>query len=209
MPMTKEVRTAVYVDGLNLYYALDELGKPHLKWLNLRSLSESLLREGDCLTQVNCYTAYPTWLLGPYATHRSYVKALQAESVKVILGKFKDKHAKCRKCHARYQTKEEKQTDVNIALGLVVDGIQDKYDRAILISADTDLVVAVKRARELNPRKEVFIAVPENRYRQSREFERRHSITAARFGKHLLAAEYKDANGRLIVKRPAKYDPPP
>ena len=207
--MAKKARMAVYVDGLNMYHALDELGKPHLKWLNLRSLSESMLREKDYLAQVNYYTAYPTWLPGPYATHRSYVKALEAEGVKVILGKFKNKRLRCGKCRAQYLTREEKQTDVNIALGLVVDGIQDKYDRAILISADTDLVVAVKKARSLNPDKEILVAVPGNRYKKSREFDSRYIITTAHFGKHLLAAEYKDANGRLIVKRPAKYAPPP
>lgn len=191
-----------------MFHALDELGQPHLKWLNLWSLSESLLRPGDNLTQVNYYTAFATWLPEAYATHRSYVKALQAVGVNTVFGKFKDKHVKCRECHREFTTKEEKKTDVNIALGLVVDGLHNNYDRAILISADTDLVAAVMEARRLSPHKEVFIAVPQNRLKMSHEFGKRYAITPARLGKNLLASQYTDAKGNLIVKRPAKYKPP-
>ena len=187
---------------------MDDLGQPHLKWLNLWSLSESLLRPGERLRQVNYYTAFATWLPQAYATHRAYVKALRAVGVNTVLGKFKDKYVKRRKCHEVFTTKEEKKTDVNIALGLVVDGLQDRYDRAILISADTDLVAATHEARRLNPPKEVFIAVPPNRLKMSREFGKRYPITTARLGKNLLAARYTDANGVLIAERPAKYRPP-
>ena len=36
-------RVAVYVDGFNLYHALDDLAENHLKWLDLWSLSETLI----------------------------------------------------------------------------------------------------------------------------------------------------------------------
>ena len=35
-------RVACYVDGFNLYHAIDDLRKPHLKWVNLWALAESL-----------------------------------------------------------------------------------------------------------------------------------------------------------------------
>lgn len=38
----------------------------------------------------------------------------------------------------------EKGVDVKIAIDLVVDGIEDKYDTVILVSSDTDLIPAVK-----------------------------------------------------------------
>jgi len=36
-----------YIDGFNLYHAIDELAQPHLKWLNLWALSSHLLREAS------------------------------------------------------------------------------------------------------------------------------------------------------------------
>ena len=32
----RKVRAAFYIDGFNLYHAIDRMGQPHLKWLNLR-----------------------------------------------------------------------------------------------------------------------------------------------------------------------------
>jgi hypothetical protein len=31
-----------YIDGFNLYHAIDDLEKPHLKWLDLNALSKRL-----------------------------------------------------------------------------------------------------------------------------------------------------------------------
>ena len=40
-------RVAVYVDGFNLYYGLRSKGWRRYYWLDLRSLSEQLLRPGQ------------------------------------------------------------------------------------------------------------------------------------------------------------------
>ena len=119
-----------------------------------------------------------------------------------------DKYIKCKTCHQVFKTKEEKETDINIALGLVVDGLQDRYDKAILVSADTDLVAAVNKARELSPDKRIFVAVPPGRYARSRGFGFRHEITRPQIAKNLLATSYSDSNGNLIVSRPLQYTPP-
>lgn len=41
----------------------------------------------------------------------------------------------------------EKGVDVKIAIHLVIDGIEDKYDTAIVVSSDTDLIPAIKYVR--------------------------------------------------------------
>lgn len=41
-------------------------------------------------------------------------------------------------------TIREKGVDVKIAIDMVIEGIEDKYDTAILVSSDTDLVPAIK-----------------------------------------------------------------
>lgn len=41
----------------------------------------------------------------------------------------------------------EKGVDVKIAIDLVIDGIEDKYDTAVVVSSDTDLIPAIKYIR--------------------------------------------------------------
>jgi uncharacterized LabA/DUF88 family protein len=41
----------------------------------------------------------------------------------------------------------EKGVDVKIAIDIVIDGIEDKYDTAIIVSSDTDLIPAIKHVQ--------------------------------------------------------------
>ena len=54
-------------------------------------------------------------------------------------------------------------TDVNIAVQLMTDAFQDRFDTAILISADSDLVSPVRAVRRLFPSKRVVVAFPPDR----------------------------------------------
>ncbi len=36
-------RVRCYIDGFNLYHAIQDLGKPHLKWVDLMALGEVFL----------------------------------------------------------------------------------------------------------------------------------------------------------------------
>ena len=69
---------------------------------------------------------------------------------------------KCRKCYKKYQTFEEKETDVNIALYLLRMAFQNKFDKFFLIIGDTDLIPAVKMIREYFPNKKSHIIIPIN-----------------------------------------------
>jgi hypothetical protein len=80
-----------YIDGFNLYHAINDLRLPALKWLNLWSLSESILHPGERLTAVKYFSAFATWLPGPYARHRRYVQAPEQVVVQAVIGKFKEK----------------------------------------------------------------------------------------------------------------------
>ena len=156
---------------------------------------------------MNYFSAYATWLPDGYKRHRNYTKALQEVGVNLVLGQFKDKFLKCRKCGRQYTTKEEKETDVNIALRLVTDGMLDKYDRAILITADTDLSVAVDNARLLSPSKEVFVVAPPGRMRRARGLNPKYELKPGRIALHLLQEQYFDKEGNLITERPSNYAP--
>jgi hypothetical protein len=54
--------------------------KPHLKWLDLRALAQSLCRDGEQLVKVAYFSAYATWRPASYARHREYVAALRSSS---------------------------------------------------------------------------------------------------------------------------------
>ena len=55
--------------------------------------------------------------------------------------------------------KKDKRTDVNIAVDMLVDAFYNRYDKAVLLSGDTDFIKAVDEVRNL--KKTVFIATTE------------------------------------------------
>jgi hypothetical protein len=200
-------RVITYVDGFNLYHALHDLRRPTLKWLNLWSVSESLLRAGEQLLAVKYFSAYATWLPGPYSRHRKYVTALQHVGVEPIMGKFKAKPRRCGICGAKWVGHEEKETDVHIAVQLVADALTDRFDRAIIISADSDLAPAIRLVKQSTPIKEIFVAAPPGRFATARDLQPRLEITPGRVLKHLFPGKVLGKAGILVVERPTEYDP--
>ena len=59
-----------------------------------------------------------------------------------------------------FWTREEKRTDVNIALQAVGDASEDMYDRAVLVSADSDLLPVIATVHRIAPDKEVGVMIP-------------------------------------------------
>lgn len=55
--------------------------------------------------------------------------------------------------------KKDKRTDVNLAVDMLVDAFHNRYDKAVLLSGDSDFIKAVEEVRKLN--KVVFIATTE------------------------------------------------
>ena len=75
------MRVACYVDGFNLYHAIDALGDPLLKWTDLRSLAASYLGEDDTLVRVAFFTALNTWDQAKRGRHVNFISALEATGV--------------------------------------------------------------------------------------------------------------------------------
>jgi uncharacterized LabA/DUF88 family protein len=165
-------RVIAYVDGFNLYHAIDALGKPHLKWGNLRDLAASICGPDETLVQVYYFTALATWR-SPAAIgrHREYIKALKHAGVTCVVGHFKEKHRKCLKCGAAWIAHEEKETDVAIATNLIADAFQDRFDRALIISADSDLTPAIECVRMHFPKKAVNVVAPPGRWGHARDLK--------------------------------------
>ncbi len=205
------MRTAAYLDGFNLYHAIDQLGDPLLKWVDLRSLAASYLREGDTLDRVAFYTAYNTWDPGKRARHLGYVRALQANGVEVVLSQFAKIQKNCvkhaRTCHFR----EEKRTDVAIATDMLSDCYERGIQRTLLFTADSDQIPAVDHIRSRFPENAIYMVAPPKRLSNARELgdacHGRTELTAGRLRAHLLPHEVRDAAGRLIAACPARYGP--
>jgi uncharacterized LabA/DUF88 family protein len=200
-------RVIVYIDGFNLYHSIDDLNQPHLKWLDIRALAESLLRKDEALKSVKYFSAFATWMPQRFARHRAYTDALMARGVIVHMAQFKEKPRRCHSCGARWIGHEEKETDVQIAVHMVADALKGNVDRLIAITADTDLGPAIRMIASSTPKCEVFVAAPPRRFGKCRSLKPRLELTPGRLAKCLLPEEVQRADGRM-VKRPPSYTPP-
>ena len=89
-------RVIAYIDGFNLYHALHDLGRPHLKWVDLATLVRGYAAQPhQQVVAVNYFSAFATWLTAAYARHRQYVEALRSVGVTPIMGRFKEKDREC------------------------------------------------------------------------------------------------------------------
>ncbi len=205
-------RLICFVDGFNLYHALDSLRQQHLKWLDLRKLFSHFVRsKSQIITQVLFFSAYPTWKPDSYHRHRLYVSALMASGVIPVMGHFKKKSKMCLKCGAKWEGHEEKETDVNLALALLDLAYKDMYDRALVLSRDSDLAPAIRKVKQNFPEKQITILAPHN-YRHSAELikaaDDHTTISLKHISTSLFPAHIYDVGGNLVVERPLEYAPP-
>ena len=168
----KTFNVVCYVDGFNLYHAIDDLHRAELKRVNLWALAESLLRKNEQLVAVEYFSAFATWKPHRYRRHQKYVAALQSVGVTTNMAHFKDNVVKCRSCNNTWVNHEEKETDVHIALKILENAVDDIFHRAMIISADSDLVPVVKMVKSRWPQKQILIVAPPQRYKTARDLIR-------------------------------------
>ena len=85
-------------------------------------------------------------------------------NVHIHEGFFLRKSVSCANCKMKWQTYEEKMTDVNIAVELLGDAQDDVFDTAIVISGDGDLATPVRAVRKRYSKKRTIIAFPPGRH---------------------------------------------
>lgn len=211
-------RVAFYVDGFNLYHALDSLNKPHLKWLNLAKLAQLLtkVRDQKVVKIVYCsafavhFTNTP--LHDKVNRHRAYCKALEAKQVICSMGKFAKRDMSFASSHykARWKRREEKQTDVRIAISILEDAYEDIYDAAYVVSGDSDLVPCFERVRERFPAKRIITVAPPSRKHNDELLALAHgnlSIKTSQLEKALFGRVVV-SHGITVARRPNSYKPP-
>lgn len=159
------MRVNAYIDGFNLYHAICCSRHPGLakyRWANYRQLISHFLHPNDKLQNIYYFTALAHWDEAKQKRHIQLVAALKSVGVEVIPGRFQEVTKNCRACFKDYETFEEKHTDVNIAVHLLKHGIQDRFDKAVVVSGDSDLVPAFKALNELCPDKKLEVILPPN-----------------------------------------------
>lgn len=201
------MRTNAYIDGFNLYHSILPFNDNRLKWLNLRSLCEKFLQSGDALNDVYFFSAYLTHNQEKFSRHINYVKALKSAHVIPVMGKFKKKFPHCKKCGRDYLSYEEKQSDINIAITLLKDAFLDEFDKAFLVTADTDLVSTIKMIKELFPQKRIILLIPPKRRKYATELIQTANVSLEIKKSHISNSLFEDEikfNGETI-KIPNEY----
>jgi len=203
-------RVMAYVDGFNLFFGLRSKGWKKYYWLNLYAMAKALLKPGQMLASVHFFTAR---LLdaGNNAPDRqrqnTYLEALFSVSgVQTHFGQYLEKPGRCHQCGARWVTYEEKMTDVNIAVQMLSDAFDDRFDTAFLVSADSDLTTPVRQLRQRFPDKRVIAVFPPGR--QSYELKKAASgylhLGADKLRQSQLPPQVKRSDG-FVLERPPSW----
>ena len=160
-------RVITYVDGFNLYFGLRHKGWRKYYWLDLVKLSSELLKAGQVLQAVHYFTSRirDNGHNGQDMRRQgTYLEALGTlPEITLHFGHYLEKPRQCRSCGAKWMDYEEKMTDVNIAVRLLADTYEDRYDTALLVSADSDLTMPVRQVRSSFPSKRIVVAQPPGR----------------------------------------------
>ena len=148
--------TNVYIDGFNLYY-LALRGTP-FRWLDFGKLASLLLPQHD-IGRIRYFTAkVVNRSKDPNQAQRqqAYLRALQTiPNLSIHYGHFltnTKRRPLVQKPAVGPRTveildTEEKGSDVNLASYLLLDGFENDYEMAVVISNDSDLKLPVRMTR--------------------------------------------------------------
>jgi uncharacterized LabA/DUF88 family protein len=173
-------------------------------------MAEDLLRGDQQLVETKYVTSR---ISAPWANPQkarrqvAYLEALQTlPNLRIFFGHYLENPVECRRCGATWLGHEEKMTDVNIATEFLTDAFDNRFDTALLVTADSDLTRPIEVVRARFPGKRVVLAFPPNRFS-----ERLKQVGSAYFtvGRDALAVSQLPervvkADG-FVLHRPAKW----
>jgi uncharacterized LabA/DUF88 family protein len=158
-------RIISYIDGFNLYFGLKSKNWQRYYWLNLQLLCTKLLKTDQKLLLTKYFTSRIKNPPDKVKRQTTYIEALETlNDFHIYYGKYYDNPKVCQTCGSISPNPNEKMTDVNIAVELLSDAFQNKFDSALLISADSDLFSPLRKVKELFPQKRVIVAFPPDRF---------------------------------------------
>ena len=213
------MKTIVYVDGFNLYYGLKEAQYKRFFWLDIHALAHNLLRRNQKLVESKYFTArisgaskttpshLRTHLDAKQKRQTTYLDALATiPNLQIIEGHFLHKTVSCKRCQNTWKSPEEKMTDVQIATEMLTDAYQNRFDCALLISGDSDLVPPIRSIRSLFPTKRIVVCYPPQRYSVALKRIAHASFHIGRrtLAKSLLPPQVTHPDGTVFT-RPASW----
>lgn len=207
-------RAILYVDGFNLYHPINDLRASHLKWLDLTALGRLICQDrGHELVGVTYCTAFQRNDPAKMARHKTYISALESTGImRIEMGHYMSQDTPpCTNCSTVGTKETEKQTDINVALSLFSDAMQDKFDWAYLLSADSDQAATAKYMRNFFPEKKLVSVVPPGKeisnnianFVDGKRKLNRDDLEKCRFKSILL---FKD--GKMPIRCPKEYELP-
>lgn len=210
------MKVNVYVDGFNLYYGLKGYKRTggQYKWLDVGALCRLAL-PNDTINRIRYFTATITVQDDPQAPQRqqAYLRALRTmQDLTVDFGHFisRPKWAvewnsppgQPKKVCIHYT--EEKGSDVNLATRLLCDAYAGDYEKAAIITNDSDLVMPIRRIikNELKLLVEVFNPHKNVSHALKKVATSYTLIPEAWFAASQFPATVLDRRGRPITKPP-------
>ena len=209
-------RVLCLIDGFNVYHSLRDCERDtgaRVRWLDLRSLCSSLLHAlpGDCVIgDVVYFSALAHHIEssrpGTIERHQQYIDVLRASGITVRLGHFKRRRVVCPVCGAARDRYEEKETDVAIASRLLAPESRERFELALIVTGDTDLVPAIQTARSGTAGLAVAVAFPYRRVNRQLRFAADASVRLGRasYLRNQFPAAALGSDGSL-VSRPTEW----
>src|ERR1035437_1863286 len=198
----KSERVVVYVDGFNLYFGMLQANFEHYKWLNITQLIHSFLKPDQTLVDIKYFTSRVANNPDKQKRQTTFLEAQETTGVKIFNGRFQINDVECHRCGNIWREPNEKMTDVNIATQMLIDAYQDKYDTAILISGDSDLVPPIKAIHENFKHKRVAVFFPPSRHNNSIAAVAKGSLIIGRkkLADNQFSEEVKKKDGYILRK---------
>lgn len=183
-----------------------EAGFVNCKWLNIKKLAGNLIQSNQVLIEIKYFTSRVSNNPDKQKRQTTYIEALESVGVKIFYGHYKSDTTECRKCGNIWPTFHKKMTDVNIATQMMVDAFENRFDMAMLISGDSDLVPPIKTVHVLFNNKRVFVAFPPKRHNSSVALVAKGSMMIGRkkFIDSLFESEITKRDG-FILRKPKEW----
>lgn len=160
-------RVTFYVDGFNLYYGLRAKKRidknwQRAYWIDVVKLFSQFLNPNQTLEKVIYFTASP---LNQEKSSRQGAflnanKLLNGSKFELIRGKYLKKIIQCPNCKYSISRPEEKKTDVNVAIRMIGDCVEDNTDIVVLVSGDSDLLPPLEFIHRKYPQKKIRVYFP-------------------------------------------------
>jgi len=200
----------VYIDGYNWYHGIFK-HYPEWKWLNLESFFTTLRSDEEILA-VKMFTTWIDHDTDAKERQERYFNALKTlPKVRLIFGVFQSRQVTCRgTCQEKYFVPEEKKTDVNLAVEMIDDALNNRCERMFVVSGDSDIQPAVEWVAKHRSDIKVTVFVPaipaEQPYRRTDYYRTTGLKVECRFlplgnlADHQFPNYVKLADGKLAIR---------